>query len=424
MNQELLSHFLRLRKVSTDTRTIRGGEIFFALRGENFDGNRFAAEALNKGATIAVVSDPDLKGENYFHVPDTLTALQELARAYRQTLSIPVIGIGGSNGKTTTKELLNAVLNTKLNTFVTRGNLNNHIGLPLSILSIEPQHELAVLELGSNQSGDYEMLCNIALPDYALITNMGKDHLEGFGSEEGVIRAHGEIADFIRKNNGRFFVDAEDESLVKLAEGCETLPYMTGSLRAEAVGKGARLTFKWKNAGYESKVVETNLTGAYNLKNIMAALAIGVLFGVDEREAERAISAYEPNNNRSQIVTTANGNTVIADCYNANPTSMEAALNNLASLEHPHKFFILGDMLELGHHSAEEHRLTLDLAVKLGLGGHTVGPLFSEIRAKGATNWTKAEDLIEFLKNHPPKDSLILLKGSRGIALERLIDWL
>jgi len=419
---KLLDVFCHSNGVCTDTRKLKKGELFFALQGPNFDGNQYARAALEAGASAAVVSDSSMRGDSYIIVEDTLLALQELATEYRNSLRIPVLAIAGSNGKTTTKELMGAALNASKKAFVTKGNLNNHIGLPLSLLSIASDDQLAIIEMGANQQGDYELLCKICNPDYGLITNIGKDHLEGFGGMVGVKKAHIEFVDYFLANNGTLFVNAADQMLMSITNDClNRIFYNEENRRLHVVGSAPYLVFEVGREG-EKRTITTHLTGDYNITNIAAALAVCAHFGSDKDKALAAIEQYQPNNNRSQVILTSLGNTIISDCYNANPSSTEVALRNLAAQTRGEKLFVIGDMLEMGEYAREEHLGILKMAEGLSLHGYTVGPEYSITGSEKFTSFDNVEAIKAFFTANPVRNSLILLKGSRGIALEKLIE--
>lgn len=423
---QLYRIFQKYRKISTDSRQIDPGSLFFALKGEQFDGNRFSADALKKGAAFAVVDDEKLAGrKDHLLVDHVLDTLQKLAIYHRDKLKIPVIGITGSNGKTTTKELVSRVLEKKYRTFATTGNLNNHIGVPLSVLNIDSTHEIAVIEMGANHQGEIAFLCNISRPDYGLITNIGKAHLEGFGGYEGVIKAKGELYDYIRENEGRLFVNSNDDLLIGLSNGIKKTTYGSTE-QADARGEPAD-SFPFLSVSVllngQTWAIRTNLVGNYNFSNVMAATCIGKYFGVDAKSIVDAIEHYRPENNRSQLIRTKH-NQVVMDAYNANPTSMELALKNFVKSDYPHKMLILGDMLELGMESKAEHRKILELAVNLGFSNiMLVGPDFSKhANTHIMKSFSTCGEAMNYLTTHPVRDHFILIKGSRGIGLEKLLE--
>lgn len=416
--------------VTTDSRHIPEGAIFFALRGPSFDGNAFAAEALRKGAALAVVDDPEAipsgtnPGRDYFLVDNVLQTLQELAAMHRTRLGIPILAITGTNGKTTTKELVHAVLSQKYRVYATQGNLNNHIGVPLTLLAMPAGIEFGIVEMGASAPGEIAALCRIAKPDYGIVTNIGKAHLEGFGDEEGVKAAKGELYDRLAADGGVAFVRQDDATLAAMAAQRPTLK--TVRYGAEAAD------------GLKSQLV-----GNYNRFNIAAAATIGRHFGVGEKELYGAIRDYAPTINRSQIIRTKN-NIVIADCYNANPSSMRASVENFLAEplgRRTARVLILGDMLELGEWSAEEHAAVVRLALQgagafgaapLPAGTATqlllVGPEFARAvaalpRKPAATElFASREELLERLRTRPVENALVLLKGSRGIGLEKALE--
>jgi UDP-N-acetylmuramoyl-tripeptide--D-alanyl-D-alanine ligase len=372
--KSLYNIFVQHPAICTDTRQISNNSIYFSLKGDNFDGNAFAAEALEKGCAYAVIDDPDRKtGDKYILVNDALDTLQNLALYHRKQLNLPVLGITGTNGKTTTKELIYHILSKKYNTVATSGNLNNHIGVPLTILSLTEKTEVAVVEMGANHKGEIALLCEIAQPDFGLITNIGKAHLEGFDGIEGVVRAKNELYDYIISNDGLLFVNDENELLTILSEHGNRMFYgnsldaeVSGSIQSNDPFLNIEVIFK-KNKKQKSSIeIQTKLFGKYNLENILAAIAVGDHFQVPYEDIKDALEAYEPQNNRSQIVKTEH-NTLVLDAYNANPTSMEQAIISFAEIQNDNKLLILGDMYELGDQSKNEHRNVFKLLKKYNL---------------------------------------------------------
>ncbi|MBS0026346.1 UDP-N-acetylmuramoyl-tripeptide--D-alanyl-D-alanine ligase [Chitinophaga sp. 22321] len=422
--EQLYSIYQQHRSVQTDTRKLKANDIFFALKGGNFNGNEFAAKALEMGAAYAVVDEAA-----YFTVPekmmlvdDAQEALQQLALKHRQQLNIPFLAITGTNGKTTTKELINAALSAGLKTYATIGNLNNHIGVPLTILSIQPDVEIAVIEMGANHQLEIAGYCKIALPTHGIITNIGKAHLEGFGSEEGVKKAKGELYDFLRANNGTVFVCNDYGYLTEMAKG---IPHIItyGSAHANYTGEAiADTAFLAVQVNGNSQVgfIQTQLVGAYNFPNVMAAVAVATHFGVPEKDIAPAIASYIPSNNRSQVIQQGS-NTIIMDAYNANPSSMKAAIENFAGIQADKKILLLGAMMELGTDSIKEHQDLVTLlerthwdAVVL-VGGDfkkvTHPYIFLENSAE-AGKWLQQQ---QFQHAH------ILIKGSRSTGMEKVV---
>lgn len=416
----LLEKFLVSHKVSTDTRKIEPGSIFFALKGGNFNGNLFAQEALDKGAAWVVVDEPTSSSpDKTITVPNGLEALQQLANAYRGTLKAPIIAITGSNGKTTTKELVAKVLAKRFKTFATQGNLNNHIGVPLSLLSISVDTEIVVLELGANHLGEIELLATISNPDYGLITNVGMDHLEGYGSLENVAKGHSELFYHLLKQGKNIFFLRTDEQIARMASRfANPIPYPEDGLTIS----GNKFYLQLRTAS--GHFINTQLPGIYNFPNIAVALAIGKHFGVPETEAIQAIESYLPSNNRSQIVKTEK-NTLVLDAYNANPSSMELAIKNLAEMDAPNKVAILGDMFELGSFSEKEHLRMLELASKARFDHiFACGKAFYEHKDtfKGIHYFEERPELANWLIENKLNNATILIKGSRGMALEKLVE--
>jgi UDP-N-acetylmuramoyl-tripeptide--D-alanyl-D-alanine ligase len=422
----LYQHFRAGAGIATDSRKVKPGDLFFALKGESFDGNRFAMDALARGALLAICDNKEDLPEHpgLMKVDDSLAALQELAIRYRSDLEIPILGITGSNGKTTTKELVSAVLATHYKVSFTQGNLNNHIGVPLTILSIPADAEIAVVEMGANHPGEIRDLCRIARPDAGIITNIGKAHLEGFGGFGGVVQAKSELYASLRQTMGTVFVNAGDPLLMRLSEGIHRVLYGEGTdIDARPSEGGMTLSLELTGAAFSGGHLKTLLYGDYNLPNILAALAIGHQYGLTFGEMAAAIEAYEPRNNRSEVRDTGK-NTLILDAYNANPSSMEASLRNFASLQGGSKWAVLGDMLELGEESEEEHHRILQYARGLALDRLVlVGPVFFGLAGKEDMAFADTSTCTNWLRDHNPHNALILMKGSRGIHLENLIEY-
>lgn len=423
---ELHGYFLQCEGTCTDTRQVRRNAMFFALKGPNFNANLFAADAVKAGCLYAVVDAPEVAVDDRFLlVPDVLTALQDLARHHRRTFDLPVLGITGSNGKTTTKELVHAVMLSDRNTLATIGNLNNHIGVPLTLLRLNKEHRFAIIEMGANKVGDIAELTAIAEPTHGMITNIGKAHLEGFGGPEGVVRGKTEMYAFLRSHGGTAFVNADDALLMEKSEGLDRITYGTdrsADLQGTLVDKGPFLCCTWKRGGESSVEVATKLVGAYNLSNLLAAVCIGDRFGVPFTTMAGALTAYAPSNNRSQFVDTGN-NHVVMDAYNANPTSMKAALENFAAMasDRP-KLAILGGMKELGDVSHAEHATIIALVERLGLEAVFVGPEFMALNSDASTVFPDVIAARAAFEQSPRHGALILVKGSRGTTLESLVD--
>ena len=421
---KLHRYFLSSTGISTDTRKIQYGEMFFCLKGENFNANKFANKALENGALYVIIDEEEYYiDERTILVTDALEYLQLLAAFHRRQFDIPFIGITGTNGKTTTKELVNAVLSKHFKTHATQGNFNNHIGVPLTILSIPNDAEIAIIEMGANHIGEIAELCKIAGPNYGLITSIGRAHLEGFGSLEGVIKAKSELYKYIENNSGKVFVSADNELLIKLSEGLDRITYgenTNATTKGEMILDSAFATVQWQ----DNKIV-SQLVGTYNFDNIMAAISIGDYFQMDKKQITEALINYQPNNKRSQWQKT-NNNELILDAYNANPSSMEVAINSLNAIESDNKWLILGDMLELGAESEMEHKkILLQLKSYSKSNIILVGPEMQEAaKSQGFNAFENTDEAIIFLNNNPIKGALILVKGSRGIALEKLIDYL
>ena len=426
---ELYQIFCQHPVVTTDTRDCPAGSIFFALKGETFNGNAFAQKALDEGCAFAVVDEANVvTSERFILVHDVLTTLQQLAAYHREQLGTPIIQITGTNGKTTTKELVAVVLSEKYNLLYTQGNFNNHIGVPKTLLRLNREHEIAVVETGANHPGEIAELSKIVNADCGLITNVGKAHLEGFGSFEGVVKTKGELYDALRKKEGTFiFLNGDNPHLCKIAKGLKAemygLPGKGYDVEGEVVSCTPFLNFRWRAKGGEWFNVETHLIGTYNIDNVLAAATVGLHFGVTAEQITHALGQYEPTNNRSELKKTAH-NDLIVDAYNANPTSMKAALDNFRRIDHAHKMLILGEMRELGSASGEEHRAVVEQLKNLGcdtvwLVGKEFAPFVGDYRF-----FDNVEEVKKAILAHPVENHLILIKGSNGTKLFQLPDLL
>ena len=411
--------FLDCQLVTTDSRNCPEGSLFIALKGESFNGNAFAGKALETGCAYAIIDEPEYAVEGdqrYILVDNCLQTLQQLANYHRRQLGTRVIGITGTNGKTTTKELISAVLSQSHNILYTLGNLNNHIGVPSTLLRLKAEHDLAVIEMGANHPGEIKFLSEIAEPDCGIITNVGKAHLEGFGSFEGVIKTKGELYDFLRKKEGStVFIHHDNAYLMNIAGGLNLIPYGTEDdlyVNGRITGNSPYLTFEWKagKAG-ETYQVQTQLIGEYNFPNALAAITIGLFFGVEAAKINEALAGYTPQNNRSQLKKT-NDNTLIIDAYNANPTSMMAALQNFRNMEVPHKMLLLGDMRELGAESAAEHQKIADYIKECDFEEvWLVGEQFAAAEHSFKT-YPNVQEVIKELETNKPKGYTCLLYTS------------
>ena len=442
---EIYNSFKTCNGVTTDTRTLKGGEMFFALKGESFDGNEYALKALEAGAAYAVVNTSaevaSVDDQRLIKVEDTLKALQELARWHRSMTFVggrplPVVALTGTNGKTTTKELVRQVLSAKYNVTATEGNLNNSIGVPLTLLKISPATEIAVVEMGASHPGDIKELVDIALPNFGLITNVGKAHLLGFGSFEGVKATKGELYDYLRRTSDKVFLNVDNPHLCQMASERNlqsdperpyslVLPYGLSLMGAEVLPSDAEHPFL--RIKLQDRIVNTNLVGSYNADNVMAAIAVGQHFGVSLEDAITAVEEYVPSNNRSQMTRTEK-NTLIVDAYNANPTSMEAALNNFASVVAECKVAMLGDMLELGDESVAEHVQVVRKAISASLdsvmfvGGEFAKAVASEgVASESIRCFDTSQNLADWLAENPITGAAVLIKGSRGTRMEKVI---
>lgn len=419
--EQLHSLFLECGAVSTDTRKIKNNDLFFALKGENFNGNSYATKALKTGAKFAVIDEKEYQiPDKTILVENALETLQALARFHRKYLKLPIIALTGSNGKTTTKELINCVLSKNFKTTATLGNLNNHIGVPLTLLSMNQNTEIGIVEMGANHQKEIDFLCNIAKPDFGYITNFGKAHLEGFGSVEGVIKGKSEMYNYLIANNKTVFVNSNDKIQINKTEYAKRFTFGTKNTDADINFIEAQ---PFVISKFEDSIITSQLIGDYNFNNIAAAIAIGKYFKVDTISIKSAIESYRPTNNRSQIIEKAS-NKIILDAYNANPTSMRAALLNLEKQE-GHKTAILGDMFELGSEAISEHQTIADLAISLNIqsiilvGENFFTTITKSERLKKYYSYSKLEETVNISEI---KDSTILIKGSRGMALERILN--
>lgn len=421
--------YLQSTGVSTDTRKIAQGNVFFALKGPNFNANEFAPKALEMGASLVVIDDPKFwveDDERYFICEDVLTALQKLANHHRHQLKIPIIGLTGSNGKTTSKELLHAVLRQKFNTLATIGNLNNHIGVPLTLLRIKPEHEIAIIEMGANKQGDIKELCDIAAPTHGFITNIGLAHLEGMGGPEGVLKTKTELFQHLRETKGTVFINSQDPILSNMAKRFENpVLYPAKGDFCEVTFQGADPFVKFSTEGSD-QVFQTNLIGEYNFGNIATALTIGKFFGVTIEKAIEAVVNYRPENMRSQLIE-KRSNTIILDAYNANPSSMEVAIRTFGQMTGKKKMIILGDMFELGDHAEAEHRRIGEIVSEYPIDKvcFTGKLMVSALeKAPKALYFPDPFSLRNWLEDSKLEDYLILIKGSRGMKLEILVDFI
>ena len=430
---QLYPHFLQHPIICTDSRLCPEGSLFFALKGDNFNANAFALTALEKGCALAVVDEKEyVLDERFILVDNVLESLQQLATYHRKQLGTKIIAITGTNGKTTTKELIAAVLKEKYNILFTQGNLNNHIGVPLTLLQLKPEHKLAVIEMGANHQGEIKTLCEIACPDYGIITNVGKAHLEGFGSFEGVKSAKAELYDYIFKHGKDIFINKDNEHLMEMAtkagfkEDARLRDYSLDPnnwvcyIYGQITGCSPFLEMECTLDLYISFTVKTKLIGAYNAENVLAAVAIGEYFQLQEQEIKKGLEDYVPQNNRSQLTVTPY-NTVVVDAYNANPTSMHAAILNFAQMDVEHKTLILGDMFELGEQSHEEHQSVVNLLQQNKFDNVLlIGPEFINTQNPYRC-FEDVAGLIRYVETNAIRNQYILLKGSRGVKLERVL---
>ena len=416
---QLYNIFKQCGSICTDSRKIIPNSIFFALKGENFNGNKFAKKAVQDGCILSIIDEEKYLDEKCILVKDVKKCLQELAKFHRRKLNIPVIGITGTNGKTTTKELIYSVLSTQYNCYATKGNLNNQIGLPLSILEINSEHEIAIIEMGANKIGEIETLSNIAQPNSAIITNIGMAHLEGFGSLEGVIKTKTELYRFIKDNHGLLFVNFEDKVLIEKSNHIKRITYGFSSksnYHSKKQDSSPFLSLK-----IEQTLINSNLVGEFQFYNILAACAIGNYYKISNLNLKKSIENYKPKNNRSEIVETEN-NYIILDAYNANPSSMESMINSFIELNKENKLLILGEMRELGEYSEEEHKILVSKIDQLQIECIYIGESFLNISKQNTYKNTK--DFLKEIGKYNMKNRTILIKGSRGIQLEDIIKYL
>ncbi len=423
--EELYQIFIQYPSIQTDTRKLKKGDLYFALKGPNFNGNHFARQAIDAGAAYTIIDEDNFATDGKaILVDNVLNTLQNLARHHRSKFNIPFIAITGSNGKTTTKELIHSVLSTTYKTSTTEGNLNNHIGVPLTILKIQTNANFAIIEMGANHIGEIACYCNIAMPTHGLITNLGKAHLEGFGNEEGVRKAKGELFDYLKLNNGAAFVMADYHTLKEMSKGIQML-YTYGTKEADVVGNilSADPLLEVEFAKGINKKIKTNLVGTYNLPNVLAAVAIGTYFNVSDDKIKTAIENYFPSNSRSQLMEKGS-NKIILDAYNANPSSMKLAIENFANAKEDNKILVLGAMAELGSASLEEHKQVINEIDRhpwkkvVLVGGDFLNIDHSYIKKK------TADDAGQLIQEHKIENAFFLIKGSRSTEMEKVLDYI
>ena len=423
MIEQIYQLFSQKYIVTTDSRKVEPGCVFVALKGERFDGNDFAYEVASANVAACVIADrKDLpQHERLFIVDDSLTALQQLAKTHREKCGTPIIGITGTNGKTTTKELVATVLSQKYNVIYTQGNFNNHIGVPLTLLQIKPDTEIAVVEMGANHPGEIAQLCSIAQPDFGIITNIGKAHIEGFGSFDGVVKTKNELYEYLRakaKAKAKAFVNGDNELLVKLSEGMDRILYGVSESQSLRVSESQTpyLTINW-----DDDTINTKLIGNYNFENVMAAISVGCHFNIEKDIIIKALESYTPTNNRSQFIKT-DKNELVMDAYNANPTSMHASINNFKNISDENSLLILGDMRELGRESEDEHRAIICLLKKHAFNSVIlVGEEFRKVN-EGFVSFINVDELTNHINTNEIRGKKILIKGSHGIHLEKLAN--
>lgn len=416
---ELHFHFLNSTGVCTDTRSLESNQLYFALKGENFNGNKFAQQAISQGAAVAIIDEKEYETKNTVLVENVLKTLQELATYHRNYLNLPIIGLTGSNGKTTTKELINAVISKKFKTVATKGNLNNHIGVPLTLLSMNSDTEMGIVEMGANHQGEIKMLCEIAQPNYGYITNFGKAHLEGFGGIEGVIKGKSELYDYLRNTEGLVFTNDSDLIQIEKSNGITAISFGSDQSDVPVTLKGSSPTL---TVLISTTAIETHLIGVYNFSNISAAIAMGTYFQLPTEQIKEGIQQYIPDNNRSQMIE-KDTYRVILDAYNANPTSMAAALENLHLRNEGPTVAFIGNMFEVGDTAQEEHQSILEMAARLKIDQvFAIGPDFgSSHPLENQEVYTTYEAFKTAYRSSIPPNATILIKGSRGMQMERVL---
>lgn len=424
--EKIYKKFLECSEVSTDTRKIEKNSMFFALKGDNFDANSFAKEALEKGAKYVIIDNANFKiNDSTILVKDVLKCLQTLANYHRRQLNTPLIGLTGSNGKTTTKELINSVLSTKFKTIATIGNLNNHIGVPLTLLRLKPETEIGIIEMGANHQKEIEFLCNIAEPDYGYITNFGKAHLEGFGGVEGIIKGKSELYQYLDKENKTAIVNLDDHLQKDKTKNIKRITFSLVEKQTDVYITRVEADPMVKII-FNKTEIQSNLIGAYNATNINAAITIGKHFDIEETAVKKAIEAYTPDNNRSQLIK-KNSNEIILDAYNANPSSMQAAIANFSQINKENKITVLGDMFELGTDSLTEHKIIVDQLKQLeNIETYFIGKYFYQNKAESTHLhfYESFEQFSVYIKDKNIRNNFILIKGSRGMALERTLEFI
>ena len=413
-------------RVTTDSRDIQKGDVFIALKGENFDGNKYAKDAINQGAHLAIIDNKEFLADGCMLVDDSLKFLQDIAAYHRKQLNIPILGITGTNGKTTTKELCNAVLSRKYKTYATQGNYNNHIGVPLTLLAMDETTEFGIVEMGANHLGEIKELCDIADPDYGIITNIGYAHLEGFGSYENIIATKKALYDHVIAKNGILFVNADNQQLIELCQSGKKNTYgVAGNILRGEVRQSLPFLVYSIMCPKGHLYIKTRLVGDYNFENAMAAAALGVYFKIEPLDIQAAIENYMPSNMRSQLIKTEN-NTLIVDAYNANPSSMQVALNNFDAIKQENKILIIGEMRELGAGCKEAHNLLIEKIKEMNISkAFLVGDSFNDLNlSANITHVLDKNNLIEMITQTPINGAIILIKGSRGNRLETIIPYL
>lgn len=415
---KLYNIFKEYPSISTDSRNIKKDSIFFALKGENFNGNKFAEEALKSGCKYAVIDEKEYEiNENYILVKNALKTLQQLASLHRENINIPIIAITGTNGKTTSKELITSCLSTELETAYTKGNYNNHIGVPLTLLEINKKHEIGIIEMGANHKNEINFLCEIAKPNYGIITNIGKAHLEGFKNFEGVKSTKKELYDFIKKNNGNIFINNDDKTLNEISKNIKSITYgKKGDIIGEEVTSSV-----YTEVLFNKIKINSNLIGSYQFYNIILAIAVAKHFSIKEKNIIKSLESYYPKNNRSQVIQ-SESNLIILDAYNANPTSMNEMINSFYKIKKESKVCILGDMGELGIFSKNEHEEIIKLNKKLNLKTFYIGREFRKLTNKNS--FIDFQEFKNYLKDFPITNSTILIKGSRSQKLENVVELL